>query len=123
MLSFCEARKDIARQNRNLNPINAHNAMPNYEPTLVETLEKLRKEGYTEDFNIRFDALICDKACLLPQEFEVDQTFRFEGNTNPSDEAILYAISSKSGGIKGVLVNSYGVYADEMTEELIEKLK
>ncbi len=97
--------------------------MTNYEPTLVEILEKLRKEGYTEDFNIRFDSLICDKACLLPQEFEVDQTFRFEGNTNPSDEAILYAISSKSGDIKGVLVNSYGVYADDLTEEMIGKLK
>ncbi len=97
--------------------------MPNYEPTLVETLENLRKEGYTEDFNVRFDSLICDKACLLPQEFEVDQVFRFEGNTNPSDEAILFAISSKNGDLKGVLVNSYGVYADEMTEEMIDKLK
>lgn len=97
--------------------------MPNYEPTLVETLENLRKEGYTEDFNIRFDSLICHKACLLPQEFEVDQVFRFEGNTNPSDEAILFAISSTNGDLKGVLVNSYGVYADEMTEEMIDKLK
>lgn len=97
--------------------------MPNYEPTLVETLEKLRKEGYTEDFNVRFDSLICDTACLLPSQFEVDQTFRFEGNTNPSDEAILFAVSSLDGKIKGVVVNSYGVYADEMTEEMINKLK
>lgn len=97
--------------------------MPNYEPTLVETLETLRKEGYTEDFNIRFDSLICANACLLPSQFEVDKVFRFEGNTNPSDEAILYAISSISGDLKGVLVNSYGVYADEMTQELIDKLK
>ncbi|TDQ18847.1 hypothetical protein DFQ04_0657 [Algoriphagus boseongensis] len=97
--------------------------MPNYEPTLVATLEKLRKEGYTEDFNIRFDSLICKDVCLLPSQFEVDQTFRFEGNTNPSDEAILFAISSIDGKIKGVLVNSYGTYADSMTEELINKLK
>lgn len=97
--------------------------MENYETTLVETLEKLRKEGYTVDFNIRFDSLICEKASLLPQDFMVDQTFRFEGNTNPSDQAILYAISSISGDLKGVLVNSYGVYADEMTEKLINKLK
>ncbi|MDI1322588.1 MAG: phosphoribosylpyrophosphate synthetase [Algoriphagus sp.] len=97
--------------------------MENYETTLVETLEKLRKEGYTMDFNIKFDSLICGNTCLLPQDFEVDQTFRFEGNTNPSDEAILFAISSTSGDLKGVLVNSYGVYADDMTEELINKLK
>ncbi|OYX19328.1 MAG: hypothetical protein B7Z16_07850 [Algoriphagus sp. 32-45-6] len=97
--------------------------MENYEPTLVETLEKLRKEGYTEDFNIRFDSLICRDVCLMPNQFEVDRTFRFEGNTNPSDEAILYAISSIDGKIKGVLVNSYGVYADEMTKEMVDKLR
>jgi len=97
--------------------------MPNYEPTLVETLEKLRMEGYKEDFNIRFDSLICRDVCLLPSQFEVDKVYRFEGNTNPSDEAILFAISSIDGKIKGVLVNSYGTYADEMTEELIDKLK
>ncbi|OOG71910.1 hypothetical protein [Algoriphagus sp. A40] len=97
--------------------------MPNYEPTLVETLEKLRKEGYTIDFNVRFDSLICNDVCLLPQDFEVDQTFRFEGNTNPSDEAILFAISSLDGKLKGVVVNSYGVYADQLTEEMIDKLK
>jgi hypothetical protein len=97
--------------------------MPNYEPTLVETLENLRKEGYTEDFNIRFDSLICANACLLPSQFEVDKVYRFEGNTNPSDEAVLYAVSSVDGKIKGVLINSYGVYADEMTEELIDKLR
>ncbi|GAB2485240.1 phosphoribosylpyrophosphate synthetase [Algoriphagus taiwanensis] len=97
--------------------------MPNFEPTLVETLENLRKEGYTEDFNIRFDSLICGNVCLLPNQFEVDKTFRFEGNTNPSDEAILFAISSVDGDIKGVLVNSYGTYADEMTKEMVDKLR
>jgi hypothetical protein len=97
--------------------------MENYEPTLVETLEKLRIEGYTMDFNIKFDKLICGDTCLVPQDFEVNQTFRFEGNTNPSDEAILYAISSHDGKIKGVVVNSYGVYADDMTSDLMEKFK
>ena len=96
--------------------------MENFEPTLVETLEKLRKEGYSEDFNIRVDSLICKDVCLLPSQFEVDKTFRFEGNTNPSDEAILYAISSLDGQIKGVLVNSYGVYSDDLTEEMVNKL-
>jgi hypothetical protein len=94
-----------------------------HETSLLETLEKLRKEGYTEDFNIRFDSLICGDVCLVPSQFEVDQTFRFEGNTNPSDEAILYAISSLDGKIKGVVVNSYGVYSDDMTDDLMAKFK
>ncbi|SDA97338.1 hypothetical protein SAMN03080617_04358 [Algoriphagus alkaliphilus] len=97
--------------------------MQHYETTLVETLENLRKEGYIEDFNIRFDSLICGDVCLLPSQFEVDQTFRFEGNTDPSDEAILFAISSLDGKLKGVVVNSYGVYSDDLTDDLMEKFK
>lgn len=45
------------------------------------------------------------------------------GNTNPYNEAILNAISSLDGKIKGVVVNSYGVYSDDMTDELMEKFK
>jgi hypothetical protein len=97
--------------------------MPNYEATLVETLQQVRKEGYTEDFNIRFDSIICGDVCLLPQQFEVDKTYRFEGQSNPADEAILYTISSKDGKIKGVLVNSYGTYADDLTADMIKKLQ
>jgi hypothetical protein len=98
--------------------------MQNYEPTMVEILEKLKAKGYTEDFNITGPALECKSKsiCILPSEFEVDEVFRFEGQTNPSDEAILYAVSSGKHNLKGVVINSYGVYSDEMTDEMMKKL-
>ena len=98
--------------------------MENYETTLVETLEKLRKEGYVEDFNVKHNFLECrnGKFQVLHDEFHVDKTFRFEGETNPSDEAVLYAISSEKHDLKGVLVNAFGIYSDEIAEEILEKL-
>ena len=45
------------------------------------------------------------------------------GNIDPSDEAILYMISFLDGKINGVVVNSYGVYCDDMTDDLMEKFK
>ncbi|HRO43894.1 MAG TPA: phosphoribosylpyrophosphate synthetase [Flavipsychrobacter sp.] len=92
--------------------------------TLTGTLEELRKEGYTEDFNLHQNCLECRNGDfkLFVNEFKVDKFFRFEGESNPSDSAILYAISSEERGIKGVLVNAYGIYSDPIADEMMEKL-
>lgn len=93
--------------------------------TLTEILEKLKEEGYTTDFNLKHNCLECAENSLQvhPEDFVVDRIFRFEGDSNPDDEAIVYAISSEKHGLKGTLVNSYGTYADDITEELVHALK
>jgi hypothetical protein len=93
--------------------------------TLSETLNDLRKEGYTEDFNLLQDCLECRNGQykVFSNEFKVDKYFRFEGESNPSDSAILYAISSDRDGLKGVLVNAYGIYSESLTDEMMEKLQ
>ena len=47
---------------------------------------------------------------------------RFEGMSSTDDNSILYAISSKDG-IKGTLVDAYGVYAQNISEEMRKKLR
>lgn len=97
--------------------------MSNYD-TVSTTLNSLKARGYTTDFNIAFDKLICaeTKACLNPHEFEITEVYRFEGESNPSDEAVVYAVESKDGTMKGAMVNAYGIYADPMSDEMIKKL-
>lgn len=92
--------------------------------TLSEILSKLKSEGYTVDFNLQENCLICagDSLKINPEDFVVDRHFRFEGNTDPGDEAIVYAISSQKNNIKGVLVNAYGIYSDDMTNEMVKIL-
>jgi hypothetical protein len=58
---------------------------------------------------------------LTPDQFHVDQLHRFEGMTSPDDSAILFAISS-SQGVKGLLVDAYGMYADALSPTMIKKL-
>lgn len=93
--------------------------------TLSETMNELRKEGYTEDFNLQQNCLECRNGQfkLFADEFKVDKYFRFEGQSNPSDSAILYAISSDTKNLKGLLVNAYGIYSDPVTDELVNKLQ
>lgn len=93
--------------------------------TLSETMNELRKQGYTEDFNLKQNCLECRNGefKVFADDFKVDDYYRFEGESNPSDSAILYAISSEKFGLKGVLVNAYGIYSDTVADEMMEKLK
>ncbi|CAN5275384.1 hypothetical protein BH09BAC2_BH09BAC2_02110 [soil metagenome] len=99
--------------------------MKEYYGTLSETINGLKKDGYTTDFNILRGTLVCQDANLIlsPEDFKIDKTYRFEGETNPDDQSILYAISSEKFNIKGVLVNGYGISSDDVSNTLIEKLK
>jgi len=92
--------------------------------TVTEVLNHLKENGYTEDFNLHDNCLVCHDNLLQihPDEFVVDKHYRFEGATDPADEAIIYAISSAKYNIKGVLLNGYGVSSDLMTNELIKAL-
>jgi rRNA maturation protein Nop10 len=93
--------------------------------TLTEIIDKLRKEGYTTDFNLKETCLECGGSQLKihPDEFKIDRHFRFEGDSNPDDEAIVYAISSDKHQMKGILVNGYGVSSDPLTDEMIKALQ
>lgn len=93
--------------------------------TLSEILNVLKSRGYTEDFNLMEDCINCQsrKLKITPEDFHIDKYYRFEGQSDPGDAAVLYAISSDKHNIKGVLVNGYGVYSDSLTDEMLEKLK
>lgn len=96
-----------------------------YYGTLSETINALNELGYTLDFNINEECLLCHKTNtrLSPDDFQIDKFYRFEGMTDPEDQSILYAISSPKFEVKGLLVNGYGTDADEYSAMLISKLK
>lgn len=99
---------------------------PTYE-TVSQATNDLVKRGYTMDFSIEAtkDCIFCHKEdlALSADEFIIDEIHRFEGETDPGDSMIVYAISSKEHGVKGVLVNAYGVYADGQTSQIIAHLE
>ncbi len=97
--------------------------MESYE-TLSEAIEALKLQGYTADFNLKENCLECiaGRQELLPHEFDIDKSFRFDVDENPSDQAMLYAISSEMHNIKGLLVNGYGIYSDDISNDMLKKL-
>lgn len=92
--------------------------------TVSEVLNILKERGYTADFNLNDNCLICHENSLqiYPNEFVIDKHYRFEGLSDPADEAVVYAISSARHNIKGTLVNGYGIYSESMADEMIRAL-
>lgn len=92
--------------------------------TLSEAINDLFKKGYTYNFNITNDCIKCaeNNMQLQPDEFEIDQVYRFQEMSDVDNESVLYAISSTQNNMKGLLVNAYSIYADSASIRLIEKL-
>jgi hypothetical protein len=100
-------------------PAGAHS----YE-TLSQAVNDLQRRGYTDELSLADHCVVCDgkKTELHPEDFHIDEFHRFEGNSDPEDQSIVYAISSKNHDIKGILVNAYGMDASAMTQEMVAKL-
>ena len=90
--------------------------------TVSEAINQLRKKGFTTDFNLEENCIVCEHGKFDAEQFEIVDVYRYEGNTDPADEASVYAIESKSG-IKGVLVTGYGPSSDSMSTAILTKLK
>jgi hypothetical protein len=91
--------------------------------TVAEAVQGLKERGYSIDFNLEPDRLACHKTPLSlgPADFEITEVYRFEGDSDPADEAAVYAIASANGE-KGLLVTGFGISAEGIGEEMVEKL-
>ncbi len=99
--------------------------MKNYE-TLVDCTNDLMKRGYTANLSFEDNGQTIDdkesNTQMGPDDFEIDEFYRFEGASNPDDMSIVYAISSAGKNLKGVLVDAYGTYANTSTSAIEAKL-
>jgi len=98
--------------------------MENYE-SLLEAIQAMRNEGYKEDFNLQQDRIECENGrfAMMHHQFKIDKVIRIDVDSDPDEQAILYAISSTKDDIKGILVNAYGVYSNDLTDGMLKKLK
>jgi hypothetical protein len=50
------------------------------------------------------------------------QTYRYEGNTDPGDESVVFGIVCPDCGAKGIVVSAYGPDADPEVFDLLTRL-
>lgn len=92
--------------------------------TLVSCLNSLAKKGYIEDYKVTDAGLksIQSKKVYNPGDLTEVNFYRFEGNSDPGDNSILYAIETKDGK-RGTLVDAYGPYADTKVAAFMKQVK
>jgi len=78
--------------------------------TLTDAINRLRARGFTRDFSAvaggRLRCSECD-AEFDPSEVQIDEIVRFEGESDPGDESILFALSGPCGHA-GLYSTAYG---------------
>ncbi|RTZ03503.1 hypothetical protein EKM02_01330 [Flavobacterium sp. RSP49] len=84
--------------------------------TVIEALEDLKEKGFTYDFNIHQDDIKSN-----PHKFAVNHVYRYEGDTDPGEESVVYGISSDSGK-KGVFVAGFSANSNNDAAIVLEKL-
>ena len=83
---------------------------PKQLETVTDALTRLRADGYTSEFFATDQGELACRGCdrtMNPADVRIDQTLRFEGDSNPDDQDIVFAIECDSG-CKGVYSAAYG---------------
>jgi hypothetical protein len=89
--------------------------------TVTEAIEQLKKQGYTLDLNLKENHFVAGGQQYPADEFEIVDLYRYEGHSDPADEATVYALASASG-IKGIFVSGYGISTDDESTETLKQL-
>ena len=91
---------------------------------MVDALNKLSQKGYKNGFKLRdkfLESLGSGKK-YRPEDLCIVEYHRFEGETNPSDMSVVFALRSKNAE-KGTVVSSYGTYANMSLISFLDKVK
>jgi hypothetical protein len=91
--------------------------------SLAGAMDELVKRGFTEHFTLSGEALRGANSgrTFRPGELVILDYRRFEGISDPDDMSIVYAIAAE-GGIRGTLVDAFGVYADPRVGAFLEEV-
>jgi hypothetical protein len=92
--------------------------------SVTEALAGLSRRGFTANFEYLDETLTSVDLgrSFRPEELTIVEHHRLEGETNPDDMAIVYAIESRDG-IRGVLVDAFGPYANPKLGEFLRKVR
>ena len=92
--------------------------------TLVSCLNNLQKDGYSTQFKATAEGLLslATQKTFHPGQVKIAKFYRFEGESDPSDSSILYAIEAWDGE-KGTLVDGYGRESDPQVSLFLQQVE
>jgi len=92
--------------------------------TMVSCLNMLMAKGFDTQFKatrVGLKSLTTDQV-YKPGEVKVINFYRFEGESDPADNSIVYAIETETGE-RGTLVDAYGPYSDTVVTSFMKEVE
>lgn len=96
--------------------------------TLGQAIERLEAFGFTESFLARPGGRLGlrasgerSKLSYAADALMVEEVVRFEGESDPDDQAVLFALSTPDD-LRGTFVATYGPQMDAETVAVVERL-
>jgi len=93
--------------------------------TLTTVLEKLRLKKQDCEFRMLPKGFgTGNNKFYEPEDLKIIKTYRFEGDSDPSDNVVLYVLEANDGKI-GYTMDAYGVYSnneDEKYDDFLRKI-
>lgn len=87
--------------------------------TLSQVMETLRKRGIHKEFRMNEQCQMKyenSEKNYQPGELTIVKSYRFEGDSNPDDNAVLYIIQDNEKNV-GIIIDSYGADSNYPGEE------
>lgn len=94
--------------------------------SLRDAIGRLERRGYVESFRAGSRGMLHaaqdDGRTFAPEDLIIEEVVRFEGPTDPEEQAVIFALRSDDGRVRGTFVTTYGPPVDPNNAAAIERL-
>jgi hypothetical protein len=92
--------------------------------TLSQALERLGAKGFAHDLRASHCELrdVVTGATYPPERLRIEEVVRFEGESDPDEQATLFALRSQAGRPLGTYVVVYGAGMPAEDSEVVHRL-
>ena len=92
--------------------------------TMTSVLEMLRVKRQDNEFTMSNEGFKFGSKIYQPEDLIIVKTYRFEGESDPSETAIIYLLQAKDG-LVGYSIDTYGAQSNNADgyDDFIKKIK
>lgn len=89
--------------------------------TVTSAINALRKAGFNKDFSLVGNYIGWNNIKMGINDLKIVTVSRYEGNSDPADEASVYGLESKTG-LKGILITNDDANSEDPSGHILKNL-
>lgn len=89
--------------------------------TVTEAVQSLQARGFDDRCRLESQGVRCAGCGHICEagKLEITDVYRFEGPSDPGDEAIVLGVQCPACGLRGIVVSAFGADADDQLRALV----